>query len=115
MKTQGVRLVAGSIVLPFPQAVPPAFWSRLKHAVDRAALRAEFVAEYELENFQVRKAREAITGWNAGLDSDREAAMFQRWVERVVGPQALWPWQRGWTEQLVDEYLQAPVRAGAAA
>lgn len=102
MKTQGITIVSGSIVMDFPQSIPPAFWARLKHAVDRAVLRPAFLSDRAV--FGAASA-DSPTPWL------KQEALFMRWYERLGFPKHIWPWERGWTEEAVDAYLQAaPVR-----
>jgi hypothetical protein len=95
-------------------AVPVPFWNRLKHAISRSMLVEQYQAEYELESHQIREARQRLD-WTISQEHEREELLFGRWVERLFGPQELWPWSRGWTEEMVDAYLtQAPKPAGRA-
>jgi hypothetical protein len=115
MKTRGIEVVCGYLVIPFGRGVPEAFWGRLKHAMTKAALLDAFRADYLSERECVRLARIATEGWeSATQEADREEALFRRWVEKAVGPQELWPWSRGWTEELVDSYLQPEAARRAA-
>ena len=103
MKTQGVTLVAGSIVCAYPETIPSAFWARLKHAIDRAGLRAEFLADE-----RASRNASAERPWPAA------EALFMRWVTKLGLEAPRWPWERGWSESDVDEYLQAIPKARAA-
>ena len=95
MKTQGVTIVDGTIVVPWGRAVIPAFWARLQHHIAKAGLVDEFAAD------RVRGEQ------GTGLPWEREERLFRRWVERLdlVGP--LWPWERGWTQEKADAYLDS--------
>lgn len=103
MKTRGIQVVSGYLVEATPSsAVPPAFWSRLKRHIDLAGRRDEYLADYSRE-------RDAFVAQSDNRDRlremDSEQALFKRWTLRVVGPQRLWPWERGWTEGDVDSWL----------
>jgi hypothetical protein len=102
MKTRGVEVVAGSIVLPVYRSVPDAFWARLKHEIQKRCLVDEFKADHAQE------AKRDGSVW------DREERLFRRWVERLGLASEPWPWQRGWTEDLVDSYLQPEAARRAA-
>jgi hypothetical protein len=102
MKTRGVEVVAGSIVLPVYRSVPDAFWARLKHEIQKRCLVDEFKADSAAEKQQDDSV------W------DREERLFRRWVERLGLASEPWPWQRGWTEELVDSYLQPEAARRAA-
>lgn len=101
MKTQGIEIVEGLLIVPYRKAVPPAFWARLRHHIAKASLNDDFAADH---------AHESMSGGNPW---DREERLFRRWVERLelVGP--LWPWERGWTVELCDSYLDAPAARAA--
>ena len=109
MKTQGLQVTEGFLVFPAWQVVPDQFWHRLKHALTKAGVIEDFRMDYRRENATVALERK-LNGWTSSqrfAEFDRERDLFRRWVERVIGPQTLWPWQRGWTEELVDSYLEA--------
>lgn len=114
MKTRGVEVVEGQIVIAFGRGVPDAFWSRLKHEMQKGQRLEEFAAEYRAEREAARAERSATDGWSsATANADREERLFRRWVEKLGLPVERWPWERGWTEELVDAYLE-PVQARAA-
>jgi hypothetical protein len=85
---------------PTPTVVPDAFWSRLKARITKAGRMAEFKADDET-------LRATLTG------HDVEIAMFRWWVVKLgvqlpeghYPGEKLWPWSRGWTEDVVDSYL----------
>ena len=106
MKTQGLNVVDGYLVLVPHLAVPVQFWNRLKHEITKRGLLEELAADYRRERDAVVARREGCVGWE-GRDEDwsREERLFRRWTERGCGPQSLWPWERGWTEEAVDAYL----------
>lgn len=115
MKTRGLDIVEGYLVLVPHLAVPVQFWHRLKHEMTKRGLLEEFAAEYRLERHMVQKRRESCVGWE-GRDEDwaREERLFRRWVERLGFSVPLWPWERGWTEEAVDAYLSGPAQREAA-
>lgn len=93
MKTQGIEIIDGILVVPYRKAAPPAFWSRLKHEIAKRG---------SLDAFQADLAEEAQ---REGLPWEREERLFRRWVEKLGLSGPLWPWERGWTPTLVDAYL----------
>jgi hypothetical protein len=97
MKTQGIQIVDGFLVVPYRKAVPPAFWSRLQHEIAKVGLSAEFQTDRDAE-----AKRE-------GLPWEREEILFRRWVQKLELATDTWPWDRGWTPELVDSYLTRPV------
>jgi hypothetical protein len=103
MKTKGIEIVEGGLIVPVGRGVPDAFWGRLRLAVDRVCLGDEFQAD------RLASAK------GEGFPWDREERLFRRWVERLGLASERWPWERGWTEELVDSYLIAPVKALEAA
>jgi hypothetical protein len=92
-------------------AIPLQFWHRLKHQLGLRRQLDAFRADYV-------KTRDAITatGWDSYTDGLlAEEALFERWVVALglVLPaghygDTLWPWSRGWTEDLIDSYLTTP-------
>jgi hypothetical protein len=117
VKTQGVGIEGGYLILRFPYAVPEAFWGRLRHHLAKARLLEEFEADLRRERDAVKPLPEADqmrSEWTIA-NADREERLFRRWVERVCGPQERWPWERGWTEEGVDAFLRQPVPAREAA
>lgn len=115
MKTQGIQVECGFLVFAAAQcqAVPPQFWARLKFALTKAGQFDAFTQDFQAENQAIRDAR-TNAQWSTRLSEDnRERALFRLWVERVVGPQTLWPWQRGWAPELVDSYLETPAARAA--
>lgn len=112
MKTRGLEVVCGYLVgFEADRAIPRQFWHRLKAELSRRHLLDEFAADYRAEKAAVHAQwAESVAYSTRAEDWAREERLFRRWVERVVGPQAIWPWERGWTEELVDSYLE-PVEA----
>lgn len=112
MRTKGLMVVEGYICPESVESakgyglVPAQLWNRLKHQIALARRMDEFKAE----------ALEAKPG---GFDAER--ALFVRWCDRVgftppVGHypgQTLWPWNRGWTPDLLDSYLENIPRGNA--
>jgi hypothetical protein len=103
MKTRGIVILDGSLILPVYRSVPDAFWARLKHEIQKRYLVDEFKADRDAE------------GMLDGFVWEKEERLFRRWVERLGLASEPWPWERGWTEELVDSYLIAPVKALEAA
>lgn len=103
MKTRGIDIVEGFLVLRPYRSVPDAFWARLQHVVAKARLSDE----YRSDRMRSRDGEGSV--W------EREERLFRRWVERLAIPVALWPWERGWTEEAVDSYLLAQASAEVAA
>ena len=104
MKTRGITVgVHGHLIFPDKQIVPPAFWSRLKHEASKAGLLDELTADYRRERDRVWAERDK--GWTSTHNEyEAEARFYRCWVERLHGPQAVWPWTGGWSESLVDSY-----------
>ena len=112
MKTRGLVVVSGYVAAESNAAagswegiVPIQFWNRLKSAIQRLGLVDEF-----------KRDRGDQAQWHGSVSAyGREQRLFARWVRRcglTVQPghfegQELWPWTRGWTEELVDSYLSA--------
>jgi hypothetical protein len=120
MKTRGVELCEGGLVLPFGRGVPDPFWERLRSLLAKAMLLDEHREDYARERAAVREERrrgggDAFTTGQAIEEANREERLFRRWVERLGIPVERWPWERGWTEEAVDSYLIAPVKALEAA
>jgi len=120
MKTRGLEIHAGYLVpsrLPDGKPsmggsfVPDQFWGRLKHALDRTGLRTEYLAEYGAARDRFVAQGDAR---DRHVEATAEMALFKRWTLRVIGPQRLWPWERGWTEADVDGYLMASPSVDAA-
>jgi hypothetical protein len=117
METKGLTVSSSYLHGTTPQnsagygAVPLQFWSRLKHQAGLVGQLDAFVADY-------RATRDGIVdnGWSArAAESDAERAIFRRWVKRLnitlpasLYGDELWPWSAGWTDELVDSYLQPP-------
>jgi hypothetical protein len=109
MKTRGIVVESGYLCAESRTAawglVPAPLWNRLKHAAQRAGLLEAFDRDAE-------PAREA----QRQNDYAAERRLFEDWHLRLgfIAPaghypgQELWPWTRGWTEELVDSYLTAP-------
>lgn len=108
MKTRGLQVLDGALVASeFGFAVPRQFWHRLKAELMRRHLLEEFQAEYRRERAEVQARWADSTSYpSRHEDWQREERLFRRWVERCFGPQQIWPWERGWTEELVDSYLE---------
>jgi hypothetical protein len=94
MKTQGVVIVEGYLILPYRDAAPAAFWSRLKHQATKAGL----IDEYRKDCADEGAARDAPV-W------ERKERLFRRWVEKLNLMRLPWPWEPGWTHELADSYL----------
>jgi hypothetical protein len=103
VNTKGIELCEGGLIVPIGRAIPDAFWGRLRLAVDRACLGDEFQTD------------RLASAQGEGFPWEREERLFRRWVERLGIPVERWPWERGWTEEAVDTYLIAPVKALEAA
>jgi hypothetical protein len=117
MKTQGLSISGGCLVITFGRGVPEPFWARLKHLLTKACLMDEFKADYARERATVKPLEEAgemRSEWTIA-NANREERLFRRWVERVCGPQERWPWESGWTDDAVDSYLLAPAAKREAA
>lgn len=99
MRAQGIQIVEGFLIVPVYRAVPDCFWSRLQHLIDRAGLRDEYRAE--------RNA----SGKGPGAVWEREERLFRAWTLRAYGTPPLWPWERGWTQEEADVYLDPIARA----
>jgi hypothetical protein len=111
-----VQVSEGYLLVPFPLAIPPEFWERLKARMTAEQL-GEFRGDYDRERALAVAARSTSTAWSpVDAELEREDRFFRRWAERVCGPQALWPWEQGWTAELAASYLLAPAaREGVAA
>ncbi len=109
MKTRGIELLEGGAILLAPgRACPDPLWARLKHAIQRAGLVDAYKADFSTSRAKMLEDKQSA--WEAPLavEERHEAALFRRWAERVMGPQARWPWEAGWTEDEVDAYLTQP-------
>lgn len=116
MKTQGVAVVSGFVVPEWSQVgrgVPDPFWARLKHHIARAGLVDAYQADRLAERERMLASVPSYPSEKYVHTAEAEERLFRRWTERVVGPQALWPWERGWTEELVDSFLVAPAARAA--
>jgi hypothetical protein len=101
----GVKIGAGGyLVVPFGRGVPDALWDRLKHEITKAGM---------LDDFATAKRLSYRTDADAVEKADAEERLFQRWTERTVGEQAIWPWSRGWTPELARSYLFAQIAEAA--
>jgi hypothetical protein len=116
VKTQGVSVEGGYLVVRFPLGVPEAFWGRLRHHLAKAHLLEEFEADLRREKEQVKSlpAEQMRSEWTIA-NAEREERLFRRWTERACGSQSLWPWERGWTEEMVDSFLRQPTQHREAA
>ena len=119
MKTRGLQIVEGYVMPETPQygrGVPDQFWNRLKAHITKACLVDAYREDYQRERVGVLASVVACEGWSALVEyAEAEERLFRRWTERVVGPQSLWPWERGWTDEFVDSYLVAPATKREAA
>jgi hypothetical protein len=113
MKIRGIDVHCGLLVFLDRQTVPPAFWARLKHEAAKAKLLDALADDYRAERAKVEAERQY--GWQTVHDEfDAEQKFYRRWVERLHGPQDVWPWSRGWTDEMVDAYpVTAAVREAA--
>jgi hypothetical protein len=101
---------SGEKWVPSPCIVPDAFWARIKQHATKAGRLDELKADGA-------RLREEFSGF------DVEIAMFRLWVGKLgielpagwYPGTKLWPWSRGWREELVDDYLAAPVAKREAA
>jgi hypothetical protein len=116
MKTKGIEIVEGFLLVEPGHAVPPPFWDRLRHEITKRGLMEEHRADFARERDAVRVERKAggFTSERSVAEADREERLFRRWVERLGLASEPWPWQRGWTEDLVDSYLQPEAARRAA-
>lgn len=112
MKTKGIQLVDDGLVLTFGRGVPDVFWNRAKHELAKAGLldafRQDFARERELVRAEVARG-DGFSSGRAVVEATHEERLFRRWVQRLGLSVPLWPWERGWTEDLVDSYLVANV------
>jgi hypothetical protein len=98
----------------YGHAVPPPLWAFVLAEVERVGLTADYRRAYDAGNAKVQEARSDRR--HTILDEhEAEESLFQRVVERVYGPQTLWPWQRGWTQEIADAYPVANRAAKEAA
>lgn len=112
MRTKGLMVVEGYLCPESVESargyglVPAQLWNRLKHQITLARRMDEFKAE-------------ALAAKGEGFDAER--ALFVRWCREVgFTPPAghyqgdkLWPWNRGWTPELLDSYLETVLRVVA--
>lgn len=112
MRTKGLMVVEGYLCPESVESakgyglVPAQLWNRLKHQITLARRMDEFKAE-------------ALEAKGAGFDAER--ALFVRWCSEVgftpppghYEGTALWPWNRGWTEDRLDAYLEIGLRVVA--
>jgi hypothetical protein len=96
------------LFMPARCAVPPEFWKRVKAKAREQGCADEMEAEYRLNKGRVWEERVTNPWWGASEEMELEQAMFRRWVLRLFGEPALWPWQRGWTKSALAKYLNEP-------
>ena len=102
MKTRGIEVEAGYLLHKGVNDIPDAIWARVKHEASKQQALDELKAD-----------------WKAMVEPEHgpgrvyaEHTLFREYVRRLYGPQTVWPWTDGWTEDLVDEY---PTQAKAVA
>lgn len=115
MKTRGIDIVEGWIVVAYGRGIPDPFWARLKHHVLAAGLVDAYREDYTAKRADVLASMPRFPSERDVHTACAEERLFRCWAERVAGPQALWPWERGWTEDLVDGFLSSPAKAREAA
>ena len=105
MKTRGIEIVSGSLVLTFGWAVPVQFWNRLKAELQRQMLLDAFMRDYQATRDTLGDVPSGCSwgSWPASWKAEED--LFRRWVLRVFKAPPLWPWERGWTPDLVDGFL----------
>jgi hypothetical protein len=95
-------------------AIPLQFWHRLKHQLGLKNQLGAFRMDYATTRDAIKE-----TVWDSYTDGLlAEQALFTRWVHALgtTLPEShyggeLWPWSRGWTEDLIDSYLTTPTGA----
>lgn len=102
MKTQGIEIHDGYLVHRGVNDIPEPFWSRLKHAASKRQLADRLSADYGAWSQEPRGSRRIMA----------EHLFFKAWVSALFGGAGLWPWERGWTDELVDAYLSSSGTGG---
>ena len=120
MKTRGVQVESGYLLVSPGRAVPDALWSRLKHRAQLVGQLEEFTDDYRASRLQALATMPGFPSQKLQHFSDAEQVLFQRWVNRLAvelpvndDAEPLWPWSRGWTEDLVDSYLSSGTESPA--
>ena len=85
---------------PNQTLVPDALWGRVRHLVGLAGRLEEFKADSAA-------LKERLDG------REVEIVMFRTWIGKLgveipaghYPGELLWPWSRGWTQEILDSYL----------
>lgn len=96
MGTQGIDIHSGYLVHRGMHDVPDAFWARIKHEASKKQLSDELQADmtWSLEP-------------KGAIRTRAEHSALRWWVRRLVGEPPVWPWEAGWTHELVDSWPRA--------
>jgi hypothetical protein len=99
----------------YGHAIPPPLWTRVIAEVTRQGLASGYRAALAAETAKLNALRTS-EAWHGELDEHAaEEGLFRRVVEKAYGAQTLWPWQRGWTQEIADAYPVANRAAKEAA
>jgi hypothetical protein len=91
----------------YGHAIPPPLWTAVLAEVERQGLTLVYRKAFAEDLAKVEEGRALNLRWSSLDEHEAEERLFRRVVEKVYGPQTIWPWQEGWTQELADSY---PVR-----
>jgi hypothetical protein len=97
----------------YGHSVPPPLWAAVLAEVERQGLTADYRRAFSADLAKVEEGRTLNLRWSSLDEHEAEERLFLRVVEKVYGPQAIWPWQEGWTQELADSYPVREVRRAA--